>query len=304
LKACGRLGRRRVMRDDLVRLVSERLRRDWLALMAECEMSDVRDFIPLPEPNTQASEHCRKSLDKWCLVTLPSDETLARAAASFKREIAWQYQVFPLHVECRPMKLLALWPNDEDLHSYDSLSLLLGSRVEFVVADRDPQRNAQIVQRLIDQHFPVPEARDEVTEPKLCRLGQEPAAEFLEGLGEILESSDQPGLVHLFALIASDVLTSGAVGLDIGPVEERIQMHQVWGSQRVEIVPPPVPWCWPLAFTILAALGMDVCAAHQPQTAQTEVQVKNGTVRIEATAEPTPFSPRFTLTLHRRFPVA
>jgi len=293
LKACGRLGRRRVMRDDLVRLVSERLRQHWLAFVSQHEMAAARQ--------TRPGHPWWMHLDKWQLVALPADEVLAQAGSRFDPKIARTYRVFPIDLASEPKTLLAEWPT-ENPNVLDELSRLLGGRVNFVIADLDISRNREILQGLFRRHFHAPVELP--SSSTLCRLEGEPAWAFLEWEGTVLGESEPPPLVRLFGLLTLEALGSGATQIYIGPAEDRLEVVYTWGSERVPIDSPPGRLSWLLAFTIMAALGMDVCAAHQPQTAQTEVRVKNGTVRIEATAEPTPFSPRFTLTLHRRFPVA
>ncbi|MBM4085867.1 MAG: hypothetical protein FJ272_13850, partial [Planctomycetes bacterium] len=272
LKACGRLGRRRVMRDDLVRLVSERLRQHWLVFMSQHEMAAARQTRPEPP--------AKMLLDKWEIVGLPADEALAQAASGFDLKVALTYRVFPIDLASEPKRLLAEWPT-ENPNVLDELSRLLGGRVNLVIADRDLGRNKEILQRLLRQHFHAPA---ELSLDSPCRLEGDPARAFLEWEGTVLGESEPPPLVRLFGLLTSEALGSGATQIYIGPAEDRLEVVYTWGSERVPIDSPPGRLSWLLAFTIMAALGMDVLAVNQPQTAQTEVQVKNGTVRIEATA--------------------
>jgi type II secretory ATPase GspE/PulE/Tfp pilus assembly ATPase PilB-like protein len=279
------------MQDDLVRLVRERIRQHWLAFVSQHEMSPARQTRPEPP--------AEMLLDKWQLVALPADEALAQSASRFDPKIARTYRVFPIDLASEPKKLLAEYPTmTDDPRVLDELSRLAGGRVNLVIADRDLRRNKEILQRLLRQHFPAPA---ELSLDSPCPLEGEPARAFLEWEGTVLGESEPPPLVHLFGLVTSEALRSGTTQIQVGPAEDRLEIVFTWGSERGLIQSPPGRLRWLLAFTIMAALDMDVRAVSQPQTAQTEVRVKNGTVRIEATAEPTPLSPRFTLTLHRQF---
>jgi len=288
LRAHGPAWRRRILLDDLVALVCARIREQWLGVHAEFDAEPAED---------RSLEF--DALDEWKIVALPDGEALAKVAAQFDARAASAYGLFPLDLASHPRKLLAAWPT-RDPALADGLERLLGGPVKFVVAHRNPWRNKKIVERLINEHC-LASGRGGASEvrPEAYRPDRGLVDTFLECTGAILERDESFPLARLLGLIAAEAVKSGADGVEMIPTEEGVDVYYVWGAARSEIDSPPARLAWGLAFTAMAAFGMDIRNTGQPQQGGAEAQFKNGTVHFGAACEPTELGPKFVLSLER-----
>jgi len=288
--------RRRVAVDDLVRFLCARFRQLCLTQLADVQVAPARTTPPRKEPS---------SLDGWDLVDVARLKD-KRAADVIPRKVARTYNVFEFDLSATPTKLLTAYPITNP-RVLDELAQLLGGPVRLVVADRDPERNKEIVMGFVDGHFPC-EAREDVSDDlkeEKWRVGTDPIGYFLGWWGGVHVSSrtgEESPIARLTVLMLAEALASGATGLALRATGDGTVVDLLWNDERQNVDSPPWRLFWPLAFAFMAFLGLDVTRPNEPQQGRVEVRCKNCLIEIEATMEPTELGPSFRLSLQRSGP--
>jgi len=285
--------RRRVAVDDLVRFLCARFRQLCLTQLADVQVAPARTSPPRKGTS---------SLDAWELVDVTPLQGKT-ATELIPRKVARAYNVFGFDLSARPQKLLAAYPTNNP-EVLDGLVGLLGGPVQLVVADRDPERNKEIVMGLLDGHFPC-EAREDVSDDlkeEKRRVGTDPMGYFLRFSGDVHVSPGESPIARLTGLMVAEALGAGATGLALRATGDGTVVDLLWNDERTNVDSPPWRLFWPLAFAFMAFLGLDVTRPNEPQQGRVDVRCKNGLVKIEATMEPTELGPSFRLSLQRSWP--
>jgi type IV pilus assembly protein PilB len=201
-------------------------------------------------------------------------------------EMANAYHVLPLQHDASSNKLTVALKNAENFRALDDLRLLMGYRVEAVVAPSEQ------VEKAIQQHYGDDE---ESLASLVSELSEADDMEQIDDSGEsidleeLIEQAEDNRVKKLLNLVLLQAIKDKASDIHFEPFEDEFKMRYRIDGVLYEMIPPPKHLALPIVSRIKVMADLDIAERRLPQDGRIELEVGGNPVDLRVAVLPTMF---------------
>ncbi|MHC4106703.1 MAG: GspE/PulE family protein [Planctomycetota bacterium] len=220
------------------------------------------------------------------LVQVDAGAIPAAAIEALPAESAQTYQVIPLDYDEQTRTITIAMKSPDNFRAVDDLRLLMGFKVEAVVAPAD-QIDKVLAKRYTGQDSSMAQIMAELTESD--------ALAALEGRGEsidleeLAQAAEDNKVVRLVNLVLLQAIKDKASDIHFEPFEEEFKMRYRIDGILYEMVPPPLHLALAIVSRVKVMADLDIAERRLPQDGRIELSVKNNPVDLRVSVLPTMF---------------
>lgn len=208
-----------------------------------------------------------------------SDETLG----AIPSENARAYQIVPIKWDPVRKHLRVAMKSASNFQAVDDLRLLLGAKVEAVVAP------GEAIDALIAKHYSKDESMADVIgslaqNDKLKNLG---ASDQSIDLDAVLEAADDNQVIRLLNLVLLQAIRDRASDIHFEPFENEFKMRYRIDGVLYEMVPPPKHLGPAITSRVKVMANLDIAERRLPQDGRIELTVGGNPVDLRVAILPT-----------------
>jgi type IV pilus assembly protein PilB len=209
-----------------------------------------------------------------------TDETIGAIPA----ENARAYQIVPIKWDPVRKHLRVAMKSASNFQAVDDLRLLLGAKVEAVVAPGDA------IDALIAKHY----SKDESMADVIGALSQNDRLKNLGGssdqsidLDAVLEAADDNQVIRLLNLVLLQAIRDRASDIHFEPFENEFKMRYRIDGVLYEMVPPPKHLGPAITSRVKVMANLDIAERRLPQDGRIELTVGGNPVDLRVAILPT-----------------
>ncbi|HBS29399.1 MAG TPA: pilus assembly protein PilB [Phycisphaerales bacterium] len=214
-------------------------------------------------------------------------------AAALPAETALAYQVVPIEFDPKTRRIKIALKSAKNFRAVDDLKLLMGFRVEAVVAE-EAQVDAKLQKHYAGQQSSVGELVTELaSDTKLSNLASKSPAVGAGGgaasidLDSVLEASEDNKVIKLLNLVLLQAIKDKASDIHFEPFEDEFKMRYRIDGVLYEMVPPPKHLGPAITSRIKVMSNLDIAERRLPQDGRVELQVGGRPVDLRVAVLPT-----------------
>ena len=208
-------------------------------------------------------------------------------------ETAMAYQVIPLEYDAKTRKIKVALKNAQNFRAVDDLKMLLGFKVEAVVAD-EKQVDALLQKLYAGQKQSVLDVVSEMaSDQKLSKLAKSGAATAGAAggasidLDSVMEAAEDNKVIKLLNLVLLQAIKDKASDIHFEPFEQEFKMRYRIDGVLYEMVPPPKHLGPAITSRIKVMANLDIAERRLPQDGRVELQVGGRPVDLRVAVLPT-----------------
>ncbi len=192
------------------------------------------------------------------------------------------FGVVPLEYNERAKRLKIAMKNANNFRAVDDIRLLLGVTVEAVVGDAD------IIDKLIDQHFAKSESMTDVvsdlaSDDKFTSLTGDQSID----LEAVLEAAEDNKIVKLLNLVLMQAIKDKASDIHFEPFEDEFKMRYRIDGVLYEMVPPPAHLGSAITSRVKVMANLDIAERRLPQDGRIALTIGDSSVDLRVAVLPT-----------------
>ncbi|NNF44225.1 MAG: Flp pilus assembly complex ATPase component TadA [Phycisphaerales bacterium] len=220
------------------------------------------------------------------LVHVNDEEVSKEAIEALPAETANTYQIIPLEFEPKSRTLTVAMKSPDNFRAVDDLRLLMGFKVEAVVAPPDE------IESFIKKHYSGDSAS---MANMMAELGSDQALASFAGRGdsidldELASAAEDNKVVRLLNLVLLQAIKDKASDIHFEPFEDEFKMRYRIDGILYEMVPPPRHLALPIVSRIKVMANLDIAERRLPQDGRIELVVNNNPVDLRISVLPTMF---------------
>ena len=220
------------------------------------------------------------------MVNLDEIDIPAEAIEALPAETANTYEVVPLEFDKSARLITIAMKTPDNFRAVDDLRLLMGFKVEAVVAPAD-----QIDSVLASRYGGDTTSMSNI----MAELGDSDALSALAGRGESIDldeltrAAEDNKVVRLVNLVLLQAIKDKASDIHFEPFENEFKMRYRIDGVLYEMVPPPPHLALPIISRIKVMADLDIAERRLPQDGRIELTVHNSPVDLRVSVLPTMF---------------
>lgn len=217
-------------------------------------------------------------------VDLEGIEISEEAIASIPSDNAKAYQCVPIEYEPKSRKLKVAIKSPDNFQAVDDLRLLMGAKVEAVVAD------PKAIDALLEKHYAKSESMEDV-------MGALAADENLKNLGgtsdqsidldAVMDAADDNQVIKLLNMVLLQAIRDRASDIHFEPFEHEFKMRYRIDGVLYEMVPPPKHLGGAITSRVKVMANLDIAERRLPQDGRIELTVGGNPVDLRVAVLPT-----------------
>ena len=199
-------------------------------------------------------------------------------------ENAKAYQCVPIEYEPKSRKLKVAIKSPDNFQAVDDLRLLMGAKVEAVVADPNA------IDALLEKHYAKTESMQEVvsalaSDDNLKNLGG--TSDQSIDLDAVLDAADDNQVIKLLNLVLLQAIRDRASDIHLEPFEHEFKMRYRIDGVLYEMVPPPKHLGAAITSRVKVMANLDIAERRLPQDGRIELTVGGNPVDLRVAVLPT-----------------
>ncbi len=208
------------------------------------------------------------------------------AIEALPAETANTYQIIPLKFEKGTRNIVVAMKSPDNFRAVDDLRLLMGFKVEAVVAPIEQIDN--VLKKRYGEQAPS-------MAKIMAELGDSDTLAALEGRGdsidleELAQAAEDNKVVRLLNLVLLQAIKDKASDIHFEPFESEFKMRYRIDGILYEMIPPPKHLALPIASRIKVMADLDIAERRLPQDGRIELTVRNSPVDLRVSVLPTMF---------------
>ena len=220
------------------------------------------------------------------MVHVKADEISAEAIKALPAETARTYQVIPISFDEGSRRITIAMKSPDNFRAVDDLRLLMGFKVEAVVAP-SKEIDAVISKRYASDGESIATLLDEA--------GSSESISALQGRGdsvdleELAAAADDNKVIRLLNLVLLQAIKDKASDIHFEPFEEDFKMRYRIDGVLYEMIPPPKHLALPIISRIKVMANLDIAERRLPQDGRIELVVNNSPIDLRVSILPTMF---------------
>ena len=214
-------------------------------------------------------------------------------AAALPAETALAYQVVPIEFDPKTRRIKIALKSAKNFRAVDDLKLLMGFRVEAVVAE-EAQVDAKLQKHYAGQQSSVGELVTELaSDTKLSNLASKSPAVGAGGgaasidLDSVLEASEDNKVIKLLNLVLLQAIKDKASDIHFEPFEDEFKMRYRIDGVLYEMVPPPKHLGPAITSRVKVMANLDIAERRLPQDGRIELNLQGNPVDLRVAVLPT-----------------
>jgi len=217
-------------------------------------------------------------------VDLAGLELDAQTVGAIPSDNAKAYQCVPIEYNPSTRQLKIALKSPDNFQAVDDLRLLMGAKVEAVVASPDQ------IDALIAKHYAKDESMQDVvsalaSDAKLAELGTHSDQSI--DLDAVMEAADDNQVIKLLNLVLLQAIRDRASDIHFEPFETEFKMRYRIDGVLYEMVPPPKHLGTSITSRIKVMAGLDIAERRLPQDGRIELKVAGNPVDLRVAVLPT-----------------
>jgi len=198
-------------------------------------------------------------------------------------ETVQAYQVVPIEHSAGSKKLKIAMKSPDNFRAVDDLRLLMGFKVEAVVAD--PKH----IDALIQKHFSKMESVADVVgaladDDKFAALADRGGSIDLDS---VLEVADDNNVIKLLNLVLLQAIRDSASDIHFEPFEDEFKIRYRIDGVLYEMVPPPAYLGPAIVSRVKVMANLDIAERRVPQDGRVELSVGGNPIDLRVAVLPT-----------------
>ncbi len=220
------------------------------------------------------------------MVQINESDISAEAIEALPAETANTYQVVPLEYNEAGRSITIAMKTPDNFRAVDDLRLLMGFKVEAVVAPSD-QIDKVLTARYSGQTTSMASI--------MAELGESDTLAALAGRGEsidldeLTQAAEDNKVVRLVNLVLLQAIKDKASDIHFEPFEDEFKMRYRIDGVLYEMIPPPRHLALPIISRIKVMADLDIAERRLPQDGRIELTVHNHPVDLRVAVLPTMF---------------
>ena len=220
------------------------------------------------------------------MVELKEDAIPNSAIEALPAETANTYQIIPLKFDSSTRHIVVAMKSPDNFRAVDDLRLLMGFKVEAVVAPCD--QIDSVLKKRYGEQAPSMAA-------VMAELGDSDTLAALEGRGdsidleELAQAAEDNKIVRLLNLVLLQAIKDKASDIHFEPFESEFKMRYRIDGILYEMIPPPKHLALPIISRIKVMANLDIAERRLPQDGRIELTVRNSPVDLRVSVLPTMF---------------
>ncbi len=220
------------------------------------------------------------------MVELKVDAIPNSAIEALPAETANTYQIIPLKFDSATRHIVVAMKSPDNFRAVDDLRLLMGFKVEAVVAPCD--QIDSVLKKRYGEQAPSMAA-------VMAELGDSDTLAALEGRGdsidleELAQAAEDNKIVRLLNLVLLQAIKDKASDIHFEPFEAEFKMRYRIDGILYEMIPPPKHLALPIISRIKVMANLDIAERRLPQDGRIELTVRNSPVDLRVSVLPTMF---------------
>jgi type IV pilus assembly protein PilB len=220
------------------------------------------------------------------MVQVKADDIPASAIEALPAETATTYQIIPLEYDERTKSITIAMKTPDNFRAVDDLRLLMGFKVNAVVAPSD-QIDAVLKKKYSGDNTSMAAV--------MAELGESDTLKALQGRGdsidleELAHAAEDNKVVRLLNLVLLQAIKDKASDIHFEPFEDEFKMRYRIDGILYEMIPPPKHLALPIVSRIKVMSNLDIAERRLPQDGRIELTVANSPVDLRISVLPTMF---------------
>ena len=220
------------------------------------------------------------------LVHIDPDDISEETIAALPAETANTYQIVPLEFDEGSRSLTVAMKSPDNFHAVDDLRLLMGFKVEAVVAPTDE------IDKVLQKHYSGSGAS---MAEMMMELGEDESLSSLKGRGdsidleELASAAEDNKVVRLLNLVLLQAIKDKASDIHFEPFEDEFKMRYRIDGVLYEMIPPPMHLALPIVSRIKVMANLDIAERRVPQDGRIELVMNNSPIDLRVSVLPTMF---------------
>ena len=220
------------------------------------------------------------------LVEIDPDEISDEAIEALPAETANTYQVVPVEYDPAARMITIAMKSPDNFRAVDDLRLLMGFKVESVVAPPD-HIDAVLKKRYTAQASSMVDV--------MAEMDSSEALGALEGRGdsidleELAQAADDNKVIRLVNLVLLQAIKDKASDVHFEPFEDEFKMRYRIDGVLYEMIPPPPHLALAIVSRIKVMANLDIAERRLPQDGRIELTVNNSPIDLRVSVLPTMF---------------
>ncbi len=220
------------------------------------------------------------------MVHVAPDDIPIEAVRALPAETARTYQIVPIHFEEGSRRITIAMKSPDNFRAVDDLRLLMGFKVEAVVAPASEIDNV-LAKKYRDDGETIATLLDEAgTSATLIALEGRGDSVDLE---ELTKAASDNKVVRLLNLVLLQAIKDKASDIHFEPFEDDFKMRYRIDGILYEMIPPPKHLSLPIISRIKVMANLDIAERRLPQDGRIELQVNNNPIDLRVSILPTMF---------------
>ncbi|HRP61693.1 MAG TPA: ATPase, T2SS/T4P/T4SS family [Phycisphaerales bacterium] len=220
------------------------------------------------------------------MVRIDEKDISDAAIAALPPETANTYQVVPIEYDERTRRITIAMKSPDNFQAIDGLRLLLGFKVEAVVAP------AEDIDKILSKRY---SGQQSSMAAMMAELGESDAFASLQGRGdsidleELASAADDNKVIRLLNLVLLQAIKDKASDIHFEPFEDEFKMRYRIDGVLYEMIPPPMHLALPIVSRIKVMANLDIAERRLPQDGRIELVVANNPIDLRISVLPTLF---------------
>lgn len=220
------------------------------------------------------------------MVEVEVDKIDKAAIEALPPETANTYQVVPLEYDAASRRLTVAMKSPDNFRAVDDLRLLMGFKVEAVVASEAD------VDAVLKKYY----SGDSTSMASIMsELEESDSLSALQGRGDsidlevLAEAAGDNKVIRLLNLVLLQAIRDKASDIHFEPFETEFKMRYRIDGVLYEMIPPPKHLALPIISRIKVMANLDIAERRLPQDGRIELQVASSPVDLRISVLPTMF---------------
>ena len=220
------------------------------------------------------------------MVTIDEETIPNEAIDALPAETANTYQVVPLAYDASSRSITIAMKSPDNFRAVDDLRLLMGFKVEAVVAPADH------IDKVLSSRYG---GQGTSMATIMAELGESDELAALAGRGEsidleeLTQAAEDNKVVRLVNLVLLQAIKDKASDIHFEPFEDEFKMRYRIDGILYEMIPPPRHLALPIISRIKVMADLDIAERRLPQDGRIELTVHNHPVDLRVAVLPTMF---------------
>jgi len=220
------------------------------------------------------------------MVDVDEESITKEAFEALPSETATTYQIIPLEFDSSSKRLTIAMKSPDNFRAVDDLRLLMGFKVEAVVAPEDQ------IDKVLQKHY---SGESSSMTTMMTELDEDEQLASFKGRGdsidleELASAAEDNKVVRLINLVLLQAIKDKASDIHFEPFEDEFKMRYRIDGILYEMVPPPLHLALPVVSRIKVMASLDIAERRLPQDGRIELVVNNNPIDLRISVLPTMF---------------